>query len=85
MIFLIYVLCALTSAACAVLLHRNAHRAGSRMLFWCGLCFWMLTAASVLVILDHYVLTGLELWPLRHGTSLVAVALLLYGLIFEER
>jgi len=85
MIFLIYVLCALTSAACAVLLHRTARRSGSRMLFWCGLCFWLLSAASALAIADHYWLPDVELWPVRNGTSLLAVAVLLYGLIFEER
>lgn len=85
MIFLIYVLCSLTSAACAVLLHRNARRAGSRMLFWCGLCFWLLTLASVLAIVDHYLLPDAQLWPLRHGAGLLAVGVLLYGLIFEER
>jgi hypothetical protein len=85
MIFLIYVLCAVTAAACAILLHRNARRAGSRMLFWCGLCFWLLSLASALVIVDHYMMPGVELWPLRQGTTLLAVAVLLYGLTFEER
>ena len=85
MIFIIYVLCALTSLACAVLLHRNARRAGSRMLFWCGLCFWLLTVSSVLVIVDHYLVPDVPLWPARHGTSLLAIAVLLYGLVFEER
>ncbi len=86
MIFIIYVLCALTSLACAVLLHRNARRAGSRMLFWCGMCFWLLSAANVLAIVDHYMVpVDVQLWPLRHGVGLLAVAVLLYGLVFEER
>lgn len=85
MIFLIYVLCSLTSAACAVLLHRTARRSGSRMLFWCGLCFGLLTAANMLAIVDHYLITDTQLWPLRHATGLLAVTVLLYGLIFEER
>lgn len=85
MILLIYALCALTSLACAVLLHQGARRAGSRMLFWCGLCFGMFAVANGLVILDHYVMRYVELWPWRLGASLAAVALLLYGLIFEER
>lgn len=86
MIFIIYVLCALTSLACAVLLHRHARRAGSRMLFWCALCFWLLAGSNALVIVDHYLLPPeVMLWPLRLGTSLLAVSLLLYGLIFEER
>lgn len=85
MILLIYALCALTSLACGVLLHQGARRAGSRMLFWCGLCFLLFAVANALVIVDHYVVTDVELWPARLGVSLLAVALLLYGLIFEER
>ena len=56
------------------------------MLFWCGMCFWLLTAANVLAIVDHYLVPhDVQLWPLRHGAGLLAVAVLLYGLIFEER
>lgn len=84
MIFIIYVLCALSSLACAVLLHRKAGQTGVRMLFWCGLCFSLLTVANVLVMVDHYVFPNVELWPLRNGASLLAIAVLLYGLIFEE-
>lgn len=85
MILLIYTLCALTSLACAVLLHLAARRSGSRMLFWCGLCFDFFTASNILVIVDHYLLPDVALWPARLATGLVAVAVLLYGLIFEER
>lgn len=85
MILIIYLLCSLTSLACAVLLHLGARRSGSRMLFWCGLCFSVMAVANVLVIVDHYVLTDVALWPARYGANLLAVSLLLYGLIFEER
>ena len=39
MAVLIYVLCAMTALVCAVLLLLGSRRAGSRMLFWSGLCF----------------------------------------------
>lgn len=85
MILIIYVLCAFTAMTCAVLLLRGARRSGVRMLFWCGLCFSLLAVANVLVIVDHYLFAEVQLWPLRSGTSLLAIAVLLYGLIFEER
>ncbi|MFZ5661397.1 MAG: DUF5985 family protein [Pseudomonadota bacterium] len=85
MILVIYALCSLTALACAALLLLGARRSGSRMLFWSGLCFAALTVSNALVILDHYVFVdrSLQLW--RLGTGVTAVALLLYGLIFEER
>jgi hypothetical protein len=84
MVLLIYALCALTALACAVLLLLGAHRTGSRMLFWSGLCFAGLTLTNLLVIIDHYLFREVDLGPLRLGSALLAVSLLLYGLIFEE-
>jgi hypothetical protein len=84
MALLIYALCALTALACSVMLFAGAKRTGSRMLFWSGLCFACLTLTNLLVIADNYVFPGNTLWPLRLTSALLAVALLLYGLIFEE-
>lgn len=85
MVLLIYALCALTALACSVLLLLGARRSGSRMLFWSGLCFAGLTLTNLLVIADHYVFREIDLAPLRLGSALLAIALLVYGLIFEER
>ena len=54
------------------------------MLFWSGLCFAGLTFTNVMVIVDHYGFPDNDLSPLRLGSGLLAIALLLYGLIFEE-
>jgi hypothetical protein len=85
MVLLIYALCSLTALACAVLLLLGARRTDSRMLFWSGLCFAGLTLTNVLVLADHYLFREVDLSLLRLGVALVAIALLLYGLIFEER
>jgi len=85
MVLLIYALCSLTALACCVLLLLAARRTGSRMLFWSGLCFAGLTFTNVMVIVDHYGFPDSDLSPLRLGSGLLAIALLLYGLIFEER
>ena len=85
MVLLIYALCSLTALACAVLLLLGARRTDSRMLFWSGLCFAGLTLTNVLVLADHYLLGDVDLAQARLGIALVAIALLLYGLIFEER
>ncbi|GAB6195337.1 DUF5985 family protein [Lysobacter xanthus] len=82
---LIYTLCALAALACAVMLGLGARRVGSRMLVWSAICFALLAAANVVLVLDFVVFPGLALWPLRQGLSLLAVGSLVYGLIMEER
>jgi len=79
----IYSLCALTTAACAVLLLRSYARARHRLLFWSGLCFVMLTASNVLNIFDRFVFPNVDLVPARLLTAAAAIALLLFGLIWE--
>ena len=79
----IYSLCALTCIACAVLLLRSYGRTRFRMLFWSGLCFSMLAVSNVLNMLDRFVFRDMDLAPLRLGTALVAVLLILFGLIWE--
>jgi hypothetical protein len=48
----VYVLCAATSVACAVLLLRAYARTGAHLLLWSGLCFVCLGANNVLLFLD---------------------------------
>lgn len=86
MAVLIYVLCAMTALVCAVMLLLGSRRTGSRMLFWSGLCFAGLAFTNLVVVVD-----ALELFPhenfgtLRLASALLALMLLLYGLIFEEK
>jgi hypothetical protein len=80
----IYSLCALTSLACAVLLLRGYARTRAKLLFWSGLCFAGLTVNNVVLVLDRFVFLEVDLTPLRLATAVVALALLLYGLIWED-
>lgn len=81
----VYVLCALTSLACAVLLLRGFRSSRSRLLFWASLCFWGLTLNNILVFVDERVVptTDLSLW--RFIPALFGVALFVYGLVWEVR
>jgi hypothetical protein len=80
----IYILCTLTSLACAWLLFGGYRRTRHRLLFWSGACFVALTVNNILLVLDKIVLPGVDLVPARLVTALVAVTLLLYGLIYEK-
>jgi hypothetical protein len=80
----IYSLCALTAALCALLLLRGYGRTRAPMLFWSGLCFVGLTASNVLLVLDRIVLPTVDLSIARLAVALVALLLLIYGLVMGE-
>ena len=80
----IYLLCTITSLACAWLLLASYRRTGHRLLFWSGLCFASMTVNNVALTLDKVVLPDFDSLLVRLVAALVAVALLLYGLIFEK-
>ena len=80
----IYFLCTLTSLACAWLLLASYGRTRHRLLFWSGLCFVGMTLNNILLTLDKLVFPDINLLPLRLVTALLAVALLLFGLIYEK-
>jgi hypothetical protein len=79
-----YFLCALTSLACAWLLLRAYARTRFRLLLWSGLCFAGLTLNNVLLVLDRLVFTEVDLSGLRLVTGFVAMALLVFGLVWES-
>lgn len=82
---LIYLLCALASLAAFVLLFRSWRRTGAPLLFWSWLCFAALSANNVLLVVDRLVLPHLDLHPARLAAALLAVMVLLFGLVWEER
>jgi hypothetical protein len=81
----VYVLCAVTSCLCAVLLLRGFLASRTRLLLWSALCFWLLAANNVLLVFDKVIVTGTDLQLARTLTGLAGVAVLLYGLIWETR
>jgi hypothetical protein len=81
----IYVLCALTSLACTILLLRGYVRSRARLLLWSGLCFAFLSLSNVLLYIDVEVLPTRDLSLLRAWPVVIALALLLYGLIWEAK
>jgi Family of unknown function (DUF5985) len=80
----VFVLCFLTSAACAWLLVRSYARSKARILMWSAACFVLLAVNNFLVVIDLVVLpTEIDLTVLRNASSLAAVMTLLYGFIWE--
>lgn len=78
-----YLLCALVSLLCAIMLLRSFFRGRHRMLLWSGLCFAGLTVSNILVFLDLVELPKIDLYPLRLVVSAASVLTLLLGLLWE--
>jgi hypothetical protein len=81
----IYVLCAVTSLACATLLLRAYRRSGVRLLLWSGLCFACFTLNNLLLIVDVRIVPDADLSGIRSLPSIVGIALLIYGLIWDAK
>jgi multidrug transporter EmrE-like cation transporter len=83
---LVYLLCAATSIMCAVLLMRAYGQSRAKLLFWSGLCFIGLAANNVLLFIDLVVVpTAVDLSVLRNSVGVGALAVLLFGLVWESQ
>jgi hypothetical protein len=81
----IYVLCALTSLIATILLWRGFIRTRTRLLFWSGVCFALLTVNNVILYVDMVVLPDTDLSLLRNSTALLSMLVMLFGLVWEKR
>lgn len=80
---LLYLLCLLTSLLCAGLLARSYRRTRAPLLAWSAACFALLALNNLFVVTDMLILTDVDLTVFRQGSSLAAIAVLLYGFIWE--
>lgn len=78
---IVFVLCFLTSLACAVLLWRGYRQSGAKLLFWSSICFFGLALNNALLIVDKN--TPADLSLLRTMPVLIGLSALLYGLIWK--
>jgi Family of unknown function (DUF5985) len=80
----VYVLCALTSAACALLLVREYRRSRVRLLLWSSVAFVGLAMNNALVFADFVIVPDVDLALVRVLVALASVALLLASLIWDQ-
>ncbi len=86
---IVYILCALTSAACAVLLWRGFTQGRVRLLMWSSLCFVGLAVNNTLLFTDKVLLpdvtafAGVSFSVWRSTAALLGLVLLIYGLIWD--
>lgn len=81
----VYVLCAATSAFCAVMLLRSYRVQRSRLLLLSMSCFVGLALNSLLLPIDLLALPDIDLRLLRTSIAYVSILAFLLGLIWEAR
>lgn len=86
----VYILCALTSIACAVMLVRGYIRSRARFLLWSSACFVGLAANNLLLLVDKVVfpnddlaLLGISYMMWRTIAAVLGLGVLLFGLIWD--
>jgi hypothetical protein len=79
------ILTLLTTMLCAGLLIRGYQNVRKRLLLWSGLCFVGLSLATLLRIADLRIFLSTDLYTYRLAVTAFAIALLLYGLIWESQ
>lgn len=80
----VYLLCAVTSIVCAVLLFRGYRQSRTRLLFWSSICFTGLALNNVLLVVDLVIVPTIDLSAWRSGIALVAMIVFLFGLVFDS-
>ena len=81
----VYVLCALTSIACAVLLLRGWRSRGVRLLLWSGLGFVGFAIGNVFLVLDAVMMPEVDLSLGRSLPVLAGLLILIHGLVWDSR
>jgi hypothetical protein len=80
----IYILCAITSILCTVLLVRGYRQSRARLLFWSAWCFFGLALNNLLLVIDLRVISTVDLNIWRTIPAVVGLVLLVYGLVWES-
>ena len=81
----VYVLCALTSLACAGLLARAYLERRVPLLFWCLLCFVGLALNNIVLFIDKIVAPDVDLSVWRGLPAALGVAALVFGLVWDSK
>lgn len=79
----VYILCFLTSAACAWLLGRSYNRSKTPLLLWSSISFIFLALNNLLLVLDLVVWPTADLRLSRLLLALAASCSLLFGFIYR--
>jgi len=80
----VFLLCAVTSMACAVLLLRGYAQNRVPLLLWSSLCFVGLAVNNILLVADLVLFPGRDLLFFRNLSGFLSLALLVFGLVWDS-
>ena len=80
---LVYILCFLTSSACAWLLGRSYARSRTKLLLWSSACFVLLAGNNLMLVIDLLVFPDVNLRISRLLLALAAVSVLIFGFVWD--
>ena len=80
---IVYILCFLTSGACAWLLGRSYRSTRTPLLLWSSVCFGFLAANNLILVIDLLLIPGLDLRLARLLLALAAVVSLIWGFVWQ--
>lgn len=82
---LVYLICAGTSMACAIVLARAYKRSRFRLLLWSCLCFVGFALNNLLLFIDLVIFpASISLALYRGIVALVGLCLIIYGLVMDS-
>lgn len=81
--YFVYLMCALTSAACTGLLYHKYRLRRTRLLLLSGLCFGCLALNNILLFADLLLGAEYNLSVIRTAPAVVGFGILVWGLIRE--
>lgn len=80
----VYLMSALISLACAVLLLRSFAQARNSLLLWAAICFLGLTVNNALLFVDKVIAPDVDLSLWRTIPALAGMLVLAFGLLWEQ-
>jgi hypothetical protein len=81
---LVYILCFVTCAVCALLLVRSWVKTRTRLLLWVAVSFVFLAINNFFLLADAQLTPpDWDLSPFRIGSAVIAVTILIFGLVWE--
>lgn len=83
MVYFVYMLCSLMSLGVAIVLLRAYRQNRTRLLLWSSICFVGIAINNILLSIDFSLGPSYDLTTVRAFSSLIAMAVLLYGLIWD--
>ncbi len=79
----VYLMCALTSILCAVLLYLGNRRRQTGLLFWSVICFSCLAINNSLLFVDMVIIPTSNISIFRTLPAVIGFAALLWGFIWD--